>query len=72
MKKWEYRVENISAKNFTNEHTLREIKEFLSHLGSDGWELIEIIPTHQFEKGTLTGKNLTTKGCLFIFKRELM
>jgi len=71
MKKWEYRVESISAKNFNDEKSVKEIKDFLLQIGSDGWELVGIVPTCQFEEPRLTGKNLILKNCLLIFKKEL-
>ena len=71
MKKIEYRVEGIDGKNFNEEKTIKEIREFLSQLGSEGWELIEITPTSQLEEGGLTGKKLIMKKCLLIFKREV-
>ena len=71
MKKIEYRVEGIDAKDFNEEKTIKEIKEFFSQLGSEGWELIEIAPTSQFEKSTLTGKEIIMKKGLLIFKKEI-
>jgi len=71
MKKFEYRVENISAKDFSNQETVKEVKDFLSEMGTNGWEMITIIPTSQFEESGLTGKRLIMKNSLLIFKREV-
>ncbi|MCD6402697.1 DUF4177 domain-containing protein [bacterium] len=71
MKKWEYRVENISASNFSDEKTLREVKEFLANLGNNGWELLQVVPIRQVEEVGLKGKRLVLKDGYFIFKKEV-
>ena len=71
MRKIEYRVEGIDAKDFNDEKTIKEIKEFLLQLGSEGWEFIEIVPTSQFEEPRFTGKQLIMKKGLLIFKKEI-
>jgi len=65
----EYRVESISAKNFSDEKSVKEIKDFLSQIGLEGWELIKMLPTSQFEESTITGKKIIMKNCLLIFKK---
>ena len=70
MKKWEYRVEGLDAKNFNDEKSVKEIKDFLSQIGSDGWELVGVIPTSQQKEGF--GQDLlNVKKSLLIFKKEL-
>ncbi|MCP6726757.1 MAG: DUF4177 domain-containing protein [Patescibacteria group bacterium] len=71
MKRIEYRIEGIEAKDFNEEKTIREIKEFLSKLGSEGWELVEIRPTLQQEGSSLSGKRLVMKKGLLILKKEI-
>jgi hypothetical protein len=71
MKKIVYRVEGIDAKDFNEEKTIKEIKEFLTQLGSEGWELVEMVPTLQFEESGLTGKKFIMKKCLLILKKEV-
>lgn len=71
MKKWEYRIEGLSTKDFNDEKSIKEIKDLLSGIGSDGWELIGVVPTSQFENPGLTGKTLMAKKCLLIFKKEV-
>ena len=70
MKKIEYRFEGIDAKDFNEEKTIKEIKEFLSQLGSEGWELMQMVPTAQWEESALTGKKLVMKKGLFIFMKK--
>lgn len=70
MKKIEYRVEGIDAKNFNDEKSIREIKDFLSKIGLEGWELMGVVPTSQQKEGL--GQNwFVTKKCILIFKKEI-
>ncbi len=67
-KKIEYRVEGIDVKNFNDEKSITEIKGFLSELGEDGWDLVNVISTSQQKEGI--GQNyLNVKKSIFIFKR---
>jgi hypothetical protein len=68
-KEIEYRVENIAAKNFSDEKSVKEIKDFLSQVGSEGWELMTVLPTNQFEESAFTGKRIIMKNCLLVFKK---
>ncbi len=69
MKKIEYRVESVDAKNFNEEKSVKELRDFLGQIGSEGWELMGIIPTSQQKEGF--GQDLLNmKKCLLIFKRE--
>ena len=71
MKKWEYRVEGLDAKNFNDEKSVKELKDFLSQAGQEGWELIGIIPTSRQKEGF--GQDwFNLKKCLLIFKKELV
>lgn len=70
MKKIEYRVEGIDAQNFNDEKSIKEIRDFLSKIGLEGWELMGTIPTSQKKEGF--GQDLlNVKKCLLIFKRDL-
>jgi hypothetical protein len=69
MKKWEYRVEGVNTKNFNDEKSIKELKDFLSQIGSEGWELTGVVPTSQQKEG-LGQDFLNMKKCLLIFKRE--
>lgn len=71
MKKWEYRVEGISVNNFIDKNSIKEIKEFLSQLGTEGWELIQAIPVVQDLASSFVGNTSTAKKSLFIFKKEI-
>jgi len=70
MKKYEYRVEGINTKNFNDEKSIKEIKDFLSKIGLEGWELMEAVSTTQQKEGF--GQDwLVTKKCILIFKKEI-
>jgi len=69
MKKWEYRVESVNTKNFNDEKSVKELKDFLSQIGSEGWELTGVVSTSQQKEG-LGQDLLNMKKCLLIFKRE--
>jgi hypothetical protein len=72
MKKIEYRVEGVDTKNFNEEKSVKELKDFLGQIGSEGWELMGIVPTSQEkEQEGFTHPNIfNLKRCLLIFKRE--
>lgn len=70
MKKYDYRIESLSTKDFNEEKSIKELKDFLSQLGSEGWELIEIMLTSKQKEG-MTQTWLTAKKCLFFFKKEI-
>ena len=70
MKKYDYRIEGLSAKDFNEEKSIKQIKDFLSQLGSEGWELMEIMPTSKQKEG-LSQNWLTVKKCLLFFKKEI-
>lgn len=70
MKKIEYRIEGIDAKDFNEEKSIKEIKDFLSKLGLEGWELMGVVPTNQHKEG-FGQDQLVMKKCLLIFKKEL-
>ncbi len=69
MKKWEYRVEdNIEEK---------DLRDFLSKAGKEGWQLIKIRTTSTKEElvGGMWDKDKRyvshLRTCFLIFKREL-
>jgi hypothetical protein len=72
MKKWEYRVEGLDAKNFNDEKSIKELKGFLSQAGQQGWELIGITSTSRIKEMEGFGHDaFNLKKCLLIFKKEL-
>lgn len=71
MKKWSYRIESLHAKDFNEASSLKEIKDFISQIGLEGWELIGITPTSQVEKIEFGGKKNNLNKCLLFFKKEI-
>lgn len=70
MKKYEYRVEGIDVNNFNDEKSIGEIKDFLSKIGLEGWDMIGIVPTSQKKEGF--GQDwFVMKKCVLIFKKEI-
>ena len=70
MKKYEYRVEGINTENFNNEKSIKEVKDLLSKIGIEGWELIGVVPTAQKKEGF--GQDwIIAKKCILIFKKEI-
>lgn len=70
MKKWDYRVEALSSKDFDKENFVKDIKKFLSQLGLEGWELINITPTFE-EAVPFALKDYALRKCLLFFKKEI-
>lgn len=68
MKKWSYRMEALSAQDFNKENFVKELKDFLSQIGIDGWELVGITPTFM---GATIVKDYAIKKCLLVFKKEI-
>lgn len=71
MGKYSYRIEEISSKDFSKGGELGEVRDFFSSLGSEGWELVGIVPTSKHEEQAgFTVKAFNTKSFLAIFKKE--
>lgn len=45
MKKWEYKIVNLSAKGITNLVLSKEDEITLNKWGEEGWELVSTAPT---------------------------
>jgi len=72
MKKWDYRVEALSARDFNKKESVKEIKDLLSKIGSEGWELIVTPSTFVVETSTIFAtRNHVVEKCLLIFKKEI-
>ena len=71
-KKWEYRIESLKSEGFNSKESLMKIKDYLSKIGLEGWELIGLIPTFQtFTKSGLNAKHLSLSKCVLFLKREI-
>ncbi|MDP2364280.1 MAG: hypothetical protein Q8M94_11005 [Ignavibacteria bacterium] len=78
MKKIEYRVESIEVESFNEEKNIKELKDFLTQLGSRGWELMGMIPTAEYKEriGVRDSEGFQTdafvaKKCILIFKKRV-
>lgn len=68
MKKFEYKLINISSKEITDDRLLLELNDAINHMGSDGWDLVRMEP---IEKGSYMTMGSKTSAFLLVFKREL-
>lgn len=68
MKKFEYKVLNLTAKDLSDEAFLRELNNAFNKWGSEGWDLIKM---ESIEKGSYMTMGSKTSAFVLVFKREL-
>jgi hypothetical protein len=68
MKKFEYKLINISSKEIADDRLLLELNDAINRMGLDGWELVRMEPV---AKGSYMTMGSKTSAFLMVFKREL-
>ncbi|WP_165571611.1 DUF4177 domain-containing protein [Cytobacillus praedii] len=67
MQKWEYRIEVYILRIEKQER--EELNSLLTEYGSEGWELVNIIPQYKLENNLPNFKFLEVQENLLVFKR---
>lgn len=69
MKKFEYKVLNLTAKDLSDEAFLDELNRAFNKWGSEGWDLIKM---ESIEKGSYMTMGSKTAAFVLVFKKELL